>query len=131
MLRIAIGAFLIAHGLVHWVLIAPHPSSPGGGPGGFLARSWLVGNLGLGEDVARWLGIALLVLATVGFASAGVGILVSQEWWRVLAIASAAVSVVLFGLFWHTWFVAGPLLDVGILVALLWIRWPPADVTGS
>jgi len=31
MLRIVIGIFLIAHGLVHWVLIAPHPNIPSAG----------------------------------------------------------------------------------------------------
>lgn len=86
MLRVVIGVFLIAHGLVHWVLMAPHPDVPNAGPGSFLTHSWLVTNLGLGEAVARSLGITLLVLATTGFVATGIGVLTSQEWWRVLAV---------------------------------------------
>ena len=131
MLRIVIGIFLIAHGLVHWVLIAPPPNIPDTGIGGFLTNSWLVGNLGLNEAVARWLGITLIVLATIGFVTAGIVVLGSQEWWRVLAVVSAAISIILLVFFWNSWFVVGPLLDVAILVALLWIHWPSVDVIGS
>jgi len=73
----------------------------------------------------------LIVLATIGFVTAGVGVLNSQEWWRVLAVVSAVVSIILIVFFWHSWFVVGPLLDVAILVALLWVHWLPADVIGS
>ena len=55
MLRIAVGIFLMAHGLVHWVLIAPHTNVPNASIGSFLTNSWLVGNLGISEAVARWL----------------------------------------------------------------------------
>jgi hypothetical protein len=130
-LRIIIGIFLIAHGLIHWVLIAPHPTVPDARTGSFLTNSWLVGNLGLNEAVARWLGSTLIILATIGFAAAGIGVLGSQEWWRMLAVASAAVSIILIVSFWHNWFVVGPLLDTAIVVALLWLHWPPADVIGS
>jgi len=53
MFRIAVGIFLIAHGLVHWVLIAPHPNVPDAGIGSFLTNSWLVENLGINESIAR------------------------------------------------------------------------------
>ena len=82
----------------------------------------------VGEDAARWLGVALIALAAAGFVAAGVGLLASQEWWRVAAIASAGLSAVPLALFWHTWLVVGPLLDAAIVVALVWIRWPPDDV---
>ncbi len=111
--------FLIAHGPVHIVLVAPHPDVSDARPGGFLTRSWLVMNVGLREKTALWLGIALMVVVTFGFVVSGVGVLVEQEWWRPLCAAAAGLSLLLISLFWHRWLVAAPLLDVGILVVLL------------
>jgi hypothetical protein len=36
------------------------------------------------------------------------------------------VSLLVMGLFWQPSFVLGLAVDVGILVALLWARWPKA-----
>jgi hypothetical protein len=78
--------------------------------------------MGIGESLLRSVGTALWIVATGGFVVAGLGVLgvpLLEEWWRFAATASAIVSFLLIGLFWHRWFIVGLLLDVVILVALL------------
>ena len=49
----------------------------------------------------------------------------------MLAIASSVVSLLAIGLFWQPNMVIGALVDVGILVALLWVHWPTLAVVGA
>jgi len=136
--RLLIGGFLIAHGLVHAMLaVVPNPDVPNAGLGTLLpgwVGSWLLTRLGLSESVLKSIATLLSVVATVGFVVAGLalfGILVPHDWWRMIAVASAAVSLLLYVLFWHRYFIVAPLLDVAILVALLWAHWPPEPLVGS
>ena len=123
MWQIVIGVFLIAHGLVHWVYAAPQPNAPGAEPWSFLTQRWLVTKAGFDQAMALKLGIALILLVTIGFAASGIGLLTSQEWWRIMAIASSAISLLLLALFWHNWMIAGPILNIGIiLLAVFWGR---------
>ena len=138
MLTRIIGAFLIAHGLVHAILAAaPIPNDPAPKPGAFFTtptRSWLLSKLGSPDGVIQWAGILLVALATIGFILAGLGILGVpglSAIWRIAAVASAAVSLLLLILFWHSWLVVGVLIDVAILVSLLWLKWPPHPLVGS
>src|ERR687893_486964 len=79
LLRLVTGAFLILHGLIHLgAVVAPRP-----------------------------VGIALFVLATVGFVLAGLVELIGLGAWRVLAAASALDSLLLLILFWHRLFEVG------------------------
>jgi hypothetical protein len=73
----------------------------------------------------------LFVLASVGFVLAGLAELLGLGAWRVVAVASALDSLLLLILYWHRLLEVGVLLNVAILVALLWARWPPADLVGS
>jgi len=57
--------------------------------------------------------------------------LASQVWWRPLVIATAAFAIVFFVLFWDGQMqglsekgAIGILINVGILVALLAVKWP-------
>jgi len=34
-------------------------------------------------------------------------------------------------LFWHPWLIVGVLIDTGVLVSLLWINWPSAELLSS
>ena len=137
MIKIALAIFLIAHGLVHAILAAaPNPSDPDAKPGAFftaLERSWLLPRLGLNASTAQWIGILLVALVTLGFILAGLGLFGVpgiNAVWRTAAIISTALSLLLLILFWHPWLVVGVLIDIGILVALLWADWPPADMLG-
>ena len=131
LLRLVTGAFLILHGLIH--LGAAVAARPGASQEGLWAFFTTDSRLprGQGPQLTRPVGIALLILATVGFVLAGLVELIGLGAWRVLAIASALDSLLLLILYWHRLLEVGVLLNVAILVALLWARWPPADLVGS
>ena len=84
-----------------------------------------------GNEVTRTLASILLVLAAIGFVAGGVGVFISQAWWRPMIVASAAFSAVIFILFWDGQVqvlankgLFGILINLAILVALLVFRWP-------
>ena len=138
MLKIALGIFIIAHGLVHAILaIAPNPADADAKPGAFFTtteRSWLLPQLGLSTSAVQWIGIILVVLSTLGFVLAGLGIFGVAGLsliWRTLAVFSSCISLLLLILFWHPWLPVGVLIDIAILIALLWAKWPPIDLIGS
>lgn len=137
-MKTIIALFLIAHGLVHAGLAAaPDPDDPESKPGAFftsLERSWLLPKVGLSTVVVQWIGIVLVAVATLGFVLAGLGVFGVpglSEIWHTLSVISAGVSLLLLVLFWHLWLIVGLLLDIGILVALLWVDWPATDLIGS
>jgi hypothetical protein len=119
-MRIGLGILIIAHGWVHSILAAaPDSGSPEAKPGAFFTsvdRSWLLPNLGLRTTGVKWVGIILVVLSTLGFVLAGMGILgvagISAIW-SVVAISAAFISLFLLVAFWH------PLLPVGVLINAL------------
>lgn len=133
--RILIAGLLIAHGLVHaslsWV---PLPAANGPRTPFWpswrreaVDPAWPISRLGLGAPVVRALGWALWLAALLGFATAGLGLLGVpglRAIWPALAGVAAAVSLLLLALSWHPWLVVGVLLDLAILVALVWPRWP-------
>ncbi|MBN1368623.1 MAG: hypothetical protein JW954_00115 [Dehalococcoidaceae bacterium] len=121
MWKLILGIFFIVHGLIHWIYVAPEPNTAGARMWSFLTGRWIVTRGILEEHTAMVIGIVLISVITLGFAISGIGLLTSQEWWRVTAIASAVVSLVLVSLFWHNWMIAGPILNaVIIFVALFW-----------
>lgn len=131
MLRFIVGVFIVLHGLVHllyfgqsWRLFELQPGMvwPEG--------SWAFSKL-LGNEATRLLASISCVLAAIGFAAGGLGILVGQGWWRPVVLASAAFSAVVFFLFWDGKLqklanqgAIAILINVAILVAVLIFRWP-------
>ena len=135
MLKIALAIFLIAHGLVHAGLAAaPNPVDQDAKPGAFFTspgRSWLLPRIGLNPAAVQWIGIILVALATLGFVLAGLGVFGISGLttiWRTVAVFSSCVSLLLLVLFWHPWLIVGVLIDIGILVALLWVKWSPENI---
>jgi len=51
--------------------------------------------------------------------------MVPFEWWRSLAIVSAAISLMQLIIFWNSYVVVGVVIDVVILVALVFFNWTP------
>lgn len=135
MWRIVLGAFLIAHGLIHAGYGSSPPVTADGPPWPFqLGHSWLLTGLGLGEGTVRAFGTALWMATTLGFVAAALGIFgipILHEMWRGVAAGSAVLSLLLLGLYWHSWLVLGAFLDAAILVSLLRLHWPSPAFLGS
>ncbi len=129
MLKTIVAIFVILHGLTHSILaMVPSPNAPDAGFATFFSGqgSWLLSRLGLSGSVSKTMSILLAVIATIGFVAAGLalfGILVPFDWWRVLAIASAVVSLLLVIIFWNRYLIAGLLIDVAFLVIPIFANW--------
>lgn len=107
MLRILLGGLIIAHGLVTAVMWA----SPAREGEPFRAtHSWVLGE-------ARPLAVALALVAAFGFVFAGTGFLAHQAWWGVFGVGAGAVALVLMGLYFNPWLLAGIAISGGVLYA--------------
>jgi hypothetical protein len=75
-----------------------------------------------------WLASGLCLLA----AALGIlGFIIPKESWRTLAGIGASGSLVILLLYLHPFYIVGTLLDVAILIALFWAKWPPALLMGA
>jgi hypothetical protein len=72
-------------------------------------------------------------LVIAGFVAAAVGLWTQQEWWRGVAVASSAVSLLGVAVFAERGqqFLSAAAMDVIILVALLVFHWPSAGLVGA
>src|SRR5919201_6534038 len=105
MLRVVVGGFIVAHGLVTGAMwLTP---AKAGEP--FRAtHSWLLGD-------ARGLAVVVALVAAVGFVLAGVGFLAHQGWWAFTGVGAGAVALLLMALFFNPWLLAGVAISAGIL----------------
>ena len=115
--RIVIGLLLVVHGFAHWEITTSWGSKE-------VASSWLLGQAGT-------LGTVLWAVGLGGFILAGIAVFIGLRMWRALAIASAVTSLVTMVLFWETTMGIGAIVDVGIVVALVWAKWPQPKLVGS
>jgi hypothetical protein len=133
-MRFAVGAFLVAHGLVHGLYVAQSMRvftlQPGmTWPDGAWALSRLVGDPG-----ARLVAAVLCSLVAAAFVVSGVALALGQPSWRPIAVAAAVVSTVALFLLWNGRLQAldgqgayAIVINAGILAAGLVFHWP--DVT--
>ena len=135
MIKLIAGGVLLVHGLAHggalgalaWIRFRPGTPS-----GGWLeARSWLVPSLA--GDTATTIASAFWIVSLVGFVIVALsfwGVVVPDAVWRPLAVTSALVSIAGITLFFGTWPMFNTLaalgVNVAVLVAVLWLRWPAA-----
>jgi hypothetical protein len=107
MIRVLLGAFIVAHGLLTAMIWA----SPAKADTPFRAtHSWLLGD-------ARLLAIVVALVAAVGFVLAGAGFIADQAWWAFTGIGAGAVALLLMTLFFNPWLLAGIAISAGILYA--------------
>jgi hypothetical protein len=129
--RILIAAVILVHGIGHVLFLAP---CLGISQWGQSAQSWLLTGL-LGDTVTRLVGGLLWLVAIAGFAAAGVGLLVQAPWWRTLAVIPAGVSLLALALFAgggnNQAILSAAGMDVVIIGALLWLRWPSVELLGA
>jgi hypothetical protein len=140
MIKLLAGGVLLVHGLGHggalaalaWIRLRP-----GTNTGDWLAaRSWLVPSLP--GDTATTIASAFWIVSLVGFVIAAMsfwGVVLPGSVWRPLAVASALVSIAGITCFFGTWpmfyTLAALSVNVAVLVALLWLHWPPQATFGS
>lgn len=129
--RIAVAGVALVHGIGHVLFLAP---CLGIAQWGQSAHSWLLTKM-LGDGATRVIGSLLWLAVVAGFLTAGVGLLGQNAWWRTLAVASAGVSLLALLLFAGDGstqpILSAALMDIAILVALLWMRWPSVDLVGA
>lgn len=137
-LRAVIAALLFFHGIGHLMGVVPalelvetNDSSPAW-LRNWSSHSWLV-TPPLGDAGARAVSLVLFLSVAAGMAGASLGILgwgVPYDWWRGLAIASAAVSLAAIALYWNAFIFFFPhkmgalAMDIAVLACLLWADWP-------
>ena len=128
------GVFCVLHGVVHLLYfgqsaryfeLQPGMVWPDG--------AWAFSKL-LGDDTTRSLANVVLIVAALGFAAGGAGVLLQQAWWRPLIVSAAVFSIIIYVLLWNGkmqrldnqgWI--GILINVALLVAVLVIKWPKFD----
>ena len=134
MIKVIFGIFLVLHGLVHLLYFGQSARRfelqagmiwPDG--------SWVFSKL-LGDNSTRLLASIFCILSAAGFLIGVAGIFFGQSWWRTAVVASAALSGVLYILFWNGRLQhldnqggVGLIIDIAILVAVLVFRWPQFD----
>ena len=131
---------LLVHGLGHggalaalaWIRLRPGSNTSDW----LAARSWLIPSLP--GDTATTLASALWIVSLVGFVIAAMsfwGAVVPASIWPPLAVASACVSIAGIAFFFGTWPMFNTLaalgVNIAVLVAVLWLHWPPQSVFGS
>jgi hypothetical protein len=118
MLRIAAGAVVAAHGLIHLIgFVVPWGISS---VEGFAYRTTALGGaIALGDTVARAIGVVWLACA-VGFVVAGLGIWRGSSWALPLtaALAFVSIAVCVLGLPETS---AGIVVNAAILGAVAWV----------
>jgi hypothetical protein len=75
--------------------------------------------------------LALSLAGGAAFIIAGGGLWAQAVWWRALAVTGAALSLLLFVLFFQPLIVFGMALDVAVIVALVWLAWPTKSMVGA
>ena len=128
-------AFLLGHGLVHIMFLAPPPTEPGSAVENFAfdpAKSWIVSSGFLSLTTLKVIVIGLVIAVVGGYALtalATVGLIVPTAWWPGLLTASTVISLALLAITPTP----GLVLGVAIDFVLLWVAntaaWSPAGAS--
>jgi hypothetical protein len=131
LLQFIVGVFSVLHGLVHLLYFGQSARRFELRPGMVWPDgSWAFSRV-LGDAATRSLASIALVLIAITFAAGGIGIFLSQAWWRPVVVVAAAISALLIFMLWDGRVQklddkggVGLLIDLAILAALLVLRIP-------
>jgi hypothetical protein len=76
------------------------------------------------------MGGLLWLAGGIALVAAGLGIygfVIPADWWRGLAMTGAAISLFMLVIYLHPILIIGTTSSLAVLVALLWLRWPPTS----
>ena len=138
-IKLIAAGVLLLHGLGHGGALgalAWMGLRPGTNAGDWLAaRSWLAPSLP--GNSATTVASAFWIVSLMGFVIAAMsfwGIVVPASVWRPLAVAAALVSATGIVLFFGTWPTFNTLaalgVNVAVIVAIVWLRWPSDAMLG-
>lgn len=120
-MKMLLGLFLIAHGLIHASYITPKPDDPKY-PFAF-DKSWFANIVG---GIAKPIGICLTLLTIACFAIVGLGVLGVVDIvdsWKTLFTVGAASSTVLLGLFYRPWLTFGFVINAILVYGVYGLEW--------
>lgn len=129
-LRAVMAAVFFVHGIGHFMGVMPALRIVD--VKGWNSHSWLLTPM-IGETASRVLSAILFLAALAGFILAALsllGWLLPHDWWRTLAVASSALSLVTIVLFWNAFVALVPNkvgaigVDIAVLICLLVMGWP-------
>jgi hypothetical protein len=135
MIKLAIAIVLFAHGIGHTMgplqtfkVTVVNPAWSG--------DSWLLTNVA-GQTVTVAIGVVLWAVALVGFIAAAAVVMgwLPEGWWAPLAIAASIASLVAIALFPSAFpifsTIGAAIVDIGVLVAVVWLRWTPSALVAG
>lgn len=107
MLRMLLGALVVAHGFVTAVIwsVPPAENVPFD-----VTHSWLAGD-------SRSAAMTMALLAGAGFVVTGAGFLAHQRWWGACGIASGTLAAALMLVYFSPWLIAGLAISAGVAYA--------------
>jgi cytochrome c biogenesis protein CcdA len=111
---------LLAHGIGHIIGLLESWTSI---PAGFTNQPWILSDtVTIESAVGRVFGL-LWLAAMIAFLGAGIGLFTHQEWWRIMTVGAAVISLVAILPWWNTVTPEARLgaigIDLAFLVALL------------
>ncbi|MCL5994775.1 MAG: ABC transporter permease [Chloroflexi bacterium] len=125
-IRIPLSIFLVLHGFVHLMgtVVSMQLATL---PGFAYKTTVLAGQLDLGVS-GMWIFGLLWLLAGIGTAAAGVGLLARARWTRPALLAATVLSLVICVLDWEAAKMGG-IIDIAVLAAMvLALRQPASTV---
>jgi hypothetical protein len=121
-MRVFIGGFLIAHGLVHLAVWAM-PKQAQGSPFD-PSHSWLLGS-------AKSLSVAVAIVVALILVAGGIALFAHAELWRPITVIGLAGSLFLDVLFFNPWFAVITVVNAAFLVGLIVAHWPSQARIGA
>ena len=134
-MRILVAILLLVHGLITAAQAQSgfKPSEGVANPAWLswwpanMGQSWLFRQLGESKSIAGTVAGVVWLCAGLSLIAAALGLLgfiVPTHLWRLLAGIGAILSLVVFVVYAHPFYVVGIGANLAILIVLLWAKWP-------
>ena len=122
MFRLALGVFLVLHGLVHiWYVVLSQGWVEVEDQMGWNGTSWLLSGL-LPSNTILSVASLFYVVVTVGFVAGGVGYALDQDWASPVLVGAAILSTVVLVAMWDGQFdllvekgILGVVINLGVI----------------